>query len=404
MDNYPERPSGADLDRRLNIEIAFDNLLARLVRRELRRLPQRFDNVAFRVVKGKLRPDAYPLVTLKEARSAAREAKKQWLEGKDPAALKRERKRARAAELITFRVLSEEYVEKQKREGRAASTLSKLEWLLSLAYPDIGDMPIKTIKAPDALVPLQRIEKSGRLESARRLRSTIGSVFRYAIATGRAEHDPTFALQRALATPKPKPRAAIIEPDALAGLLRSINGYKGQRTTNIALLLMAHLFPRPGELRQATWSEFDLERCIWSIPEERTKMRRPHRTPLSPQAIDLLLRLQPYTGYGKLVFPSVRSAKRPISDNAMTSALRNMGYTKDEIVPHGFRATASTLLNESGKWHPDAIERQLAHVEKNEVRRAYARGEHWAERMKMMNWWSSFLEGLMAKNDCAQTR
>ena len=342
---------------------------------------------------------AYPLISLKEAREAALEAKKQLTQGLDPAAVKRDQKIAEAADTDTFKRISQEYLEKLRGEGRARTTMKKVEWLLSLAYPDIGAQGITKISPADVLVTLRRVESRGRYETARRMRSTIGAVFRYAVATARADNDPTAALQGALITPKATPRAAITDPKAFGVLLECIASYDGQPTTRTALLLMAYLFPRPGELRQAEWREFDFDKAIWSVPPERMKMRRPHRSPLSKQAIKLLKDLRRITGNSVFVFPSVRSNSRPISDNAMTTALRTMGYSKDQVVPHGFRATASTLLNESGKWNPDAIERQLGHIESNDVRRAYARGEHWSERIKMMNWWANYLDRLRAGND-----
>ena len=342
---------------------------------------------------------AYPLISLKEAREAALEAKKQLAQGLDPAAVKRDRKIAEAADTDTFKRISQEYLDKLRGEGRAPATMKKVEWLLSLAYPDIGAKGIREISPADVLATLRRVESRGRYETARRMRSTIGAVFHYAVATARADKDPTAALKGALITPKVTPRPAITDPKAFGVLLECIASYDGQPTTRTALLLMAYLFPRPGELRQAEWREFDFDKAIWSIPPERTKMRRPHRSPLSKQAIKLLKDLRRITGNSTLVFPSVRSNSRPISDNAMTTALRTMGYSKDQVVPHGFRATASTLLNESGKWNPDAIERQLGHIESNDVRRAYARGEHWSERIKMMNWWANYLDRLRAGDD-----
>ncbi|MEL6372242.1 MAG: integrase arm-type DNA-binding domain-containing protein [Pseudomonadota bacterium] len=336
----------------------------------------------------------YPLVGLSEARDAAREAKKHLNDGVDPMSVKREAKIKAAAETNTFKVIAEEYLDKRRKEGRAKSTMSKLEWLLSLAYPDIGPKPIAKLKPADILVALRRIEARGNFETARRLRSTIGSVCRYAVATSRAEFDPTASLQGALIAHKSKPRAAITDPVELGKLLRSIDGYNGMPSVRAALTLMPILFPRPGELRQAHWEEFDFGTAVWSIPAERMKMRRAHKVPLPRQAIDILQELKRQSFDTALAFPGPRSIHRPISDNAMTSALRNMGYTKEQVVPHGFRATASTLLNESGKWKPDAIERQLAHQEQNEVRRVYARGEHWEERVNMMQWWADYLDQL----------
>ncbi|MEL7488791.1 MAG: integrase arm-type DNA-binding domain-containing protein [Pseudomonadota bacterium] len=336
----------------------------------------------------------YPLVGLSEARDAAREAKKHLNDGVDPMSVKREAQIKAAAETNTFKVIAEEYLDKRSKEGRAKSTMSKLEWLLSLAYADIGPKPIAKLKPADILVALRRIEARGNFETARRLRSTIGSVCRYAVATSRAEFDPTASLQGALITHKSKPRSAITDPVELGQLLRSIDGYNGMPSVRAALTLMPILFPRPGELRQAHWEEFDFGAAVWSIPAERMKMRRAHKVPLPKQAIDILQELKRQSFDTALAFPGPRSIHRPISDNAMTSALRNMGYTKEQVVPHGFRATASTLLNESGKWKPDAIERQLAHQEQNEVRRVYARGEHWEERVNMMQWWADYLDQL----------
>jgi len=238
------------------------------------------------------------------------------------------------------------------------------------------------------------VEIRGRHESARRLRSTIGGVFRYATATARAENDPTIALQGALTRPTVNHRAAVTDPTSLGALLRAVEGFEGQPATHAALKLIALLFPRPGELRGAEWSEFDLEAAVWTIPAARTKMRRIHRVPLPRQAVAVLEKLKLITGNSKLAFPGTRTAFRSISENTLNAALRRLGYSKDEATSHGFRATASTLLNECGKWNPDAIERQLAHVEGNDVRRAYARGEHWDERVEMMQWWADHLDTL----------
>jgi len=282
-------------------------------------------------------------------------------------------------------------VSKLKHEGRAEATITKLEWLLAFAYPTLGDKSIKDVDAQSILKVLRGVEVRGRYESARRLRSTIGSVFRYAIATARIENDPTFALRDALIKPTVTPRAAITDPKPFGALLRAIDSFDGMPSIRMALELMALLFPRPGELRAAEWSEFDLDLALWTIPADRMKMRRSHRVPLSKQAITILKQLQKITGVGTLLFPGIRTSSKPISDNTLNAALRRLGYAKDEATAHGFRATASSLLNECGKWHPDAIERQLAHIENNDVRRAYARGEHWDERVKMMQWWADYL-------------
>ncbi|BCH26730.1 tyrosine-type recombinase/integrase [Mesorhizobium sp. L-8-3] len=338
---------------------------------------------------------SYPLISLAEAREARDTAKRLLLRGIDPA---QERKSQKASAEDTFRSIAEDYVDKLKKEGRADRTITKVKWLLDFAYPTFGDKSVREIDPATILAALRSVEVRGRYESARRMRSTIGSVFRYAIATARADVDPTIALRGALVGPTVTPRAAVTDPKALGGLLRAINAFDGQPTTRAALKLMALLFPRPGELRAAGWDEFDFESSVWSIPEGRMKMRRPHRVPLSTQAVSVLTSLREISGGGSLLFPSVRSGSRPISDNTLNAALRRMGYGKEEATAHGFRATASTLLNECGKWHPDAVERQLAHIENNDVRRAYARAEHWEERVRMMQWWADYLDELESKN------
>lgn len=341
----------------------------------------------------------YPATSLADARHARDAAKHLLASGIDPSQAKKQAKATQDALGDTFRVIATDYVSKLKQEGRADRTIAKIEWLLSFAYPTIGNEPIKKIGAPDILRVLREVEIRGRHESARRLRSTIGSVFRYAVATARAEADPTFALKGALIKPTVTPRAAVTDPNALGALLRAIDSFDGQPSTQAALKLMALLFPRPGELRAAEWKEFDFDTAIWTIPAIHTKMRRAHRIPLPTQSIAILKELRQITGRGVILFPGIRDETRPISDNTLNAALRRLGYTKDEATAHGFRATASTLINESGAWHPDAIERELAHVENNDVRRAYARGEHWDERVRMMQWWADYLDTLKSTTD-----
>ena len=210
---------------------------------------------------------------------------------------------------------------------------------------------------------------------------------------GRAERDPTANLRGALITPTVNHRATIVEPKAVGALLRAIDGFEGQAVTRYALKLAPLVFVRPGELRQAEWTEFDLAGAEWRIPAKKMKMRRPHRVPLAHQALAILRDLQQITGGSKYLFPSVRSWHRPISDNTLNAALRRLGYDKTELTIHGLRSTASTLLNESGKWHADAIERQLAHQEANEIRGAYTHAaEFWQERVRMMRWWADELD------------
>lgn len=336
----------------------------------------------------------YPDVTLAAARTERDKARDLLAEGRDPCRTKKLVRLEAKYSADSFEAVANEYVAKLRREGRAEATLTKVEWLLSLAIPDLGSSSVKTIRPIEILDVLRKVEKRGRYDTARRLRSTAGAVFRYAIATARAESDPTAPLQGALTAPTVRPRAAVTDPKAFGALLRAIDGFNGQKTTQAALKLMALMFPRPGELRLAQWSEFDLEEAVWTIPAERTKTRRQHRIPLAPQVIKILECLRPITGGGSLVLPGIRTARQPMSENTFNAALRCLGYGQDEATAHGFRASASTMLNESGLWNADAIERQLAHVEGNDVRRAYARGEHWDERVRMMAWWADYLDQL----------
>lgn len=343
----------------------------------------------------------YPAVSLEKARQARLSAKQHLADGIDPGDAKRAGKRQLAQDArSTFQAIADEWLEKLRREGRAAATVSKTEWLLSLALPSLRRRPITAISSADVLDVLRRVEARGRLETARRLRSTIGSVFRYAISTARAENDPTVALRGALVAPQVTHRPALTDPKAFGALLRAIDGFEGQPTTRMALQLMALLFPRPGELRNAEWTEFDLDGAIWTIPARHTKMHREHRVPLPPQAVGILRELHKLTGQGMFVFPSIRSVRRAMSENTLNAALRRMGYSKDEVTAHGFRATASTLLNESGKWSADVIERQLAHVENNDIRRAYARADYWKDRVNMMAWWADYLDQLKTAAAC----
>jgi len=352
-------------------------------------------NLAYRYAgkQKKLALGPYPTVGLREARDRREEAKRLLREGIDPA---QEKKTARLVAATksqdTFASLSAELIEKKRREGKAEATIMKVEWLIGLSLADLGPRPISALTAPEVLATLRKVEARGRLETARRMRSVIGEVFRYAVATGRAEFDPTSALKGALAVPVVKHRPAIIDPQGLGGLLRAVNGHDGAPEVRFALQLLALTFTRPGELRKAEWSEFDFDDRVWTIPGPRMKMRRPHRVPLAPQTIRLLTELREISGHRSLLFPGARDPKRPISENTLNAALRRLGYSKDEMTAHGFRAAASSILNESGEWNSDAIEAQLAHVDGNSIRRAYARAEYWDERRRMMQWWAEFCE------------
>jgi integrase len=338
----------------------------------------------------------YPSVSLLQARNARDEAKKLLARGIDPSVQRKtERQIQKAVASNSFRAVAEELVAKLEREGRTHVTIAKKRWLLDFAYPAFGDRRVSEITAKELLDLLRAIEGRGIYETAKRLRSTCGMVFRYAIATGRAERDPSGDLRGALTTHQVTHHATIIEPIDIGALLRVIDGFDGQPTTRAALRLAPHVFVRPGELRQAEWGEFDLNAAVWSIPATKMKMRRPHRVPLSQQSLDIMRELRDITGNGRLVFPSVRTVLRPISENTLNAALRRLGYASGDMSTHGFRSMAATRLNEMGRWTPDAIERQLAHQEANAVRRAYTHGaEFWAERVQMMQAWSDYLDGL----------
>ena len=354
------------------------------------RLAYRFDGTQKALAIG-----VYPAVGLREARDARDEAKKLLAAGEDPSLAKKLAVAAKAsASENTFAAIAAELLDKKRREGKTPKTIAKLAWLLGLALPFIGPRPISEIKAPEILTVLRRIEARGKHETATRLREIIGGVFRFAVATGRAEGDPTGALKGALTIPKVRHRSAIIEPKAFGGLLRAIAGYDGAPETRTALELLALTFVRPGELRAAEWKEFDLDAAVWAIPAEKMKMKRPHRVPLAPAAVALLRELHAITGYGRYLLPSVRSASRCMSENTINAALRRLGFGQDEMTGHGFRSAASSILNELGLWNADAIERQLAHVDNDSVRRAYARADFWDERIRMMAWWSDRCEAM----------
>ncbi len=343
----------------------------------------------------------YPTVSLAEARSSRDDAKKLLARGIDPSAQRKANKRA--ATDNSFRIVAGEVLSKLQREGRAHVTLIKKRWLLDFAFSAFGDRPVAEITASELLALLREIEGRGLYETARRLRSTCGIVFRYAIATGRAERDPSVDLRGALTTHQVSHRATIVDPAGIGALLRAIDGFDGQPTTRAALRLAAHVFVRPGELRHAEWKEFNLDAAVWKIPAEKMKMRRQHRVPLARQSLSILGDLREITGGGRWLFPSVRTVARPISENTLNAALRQLGYGSEEMSTHGFRAMAATRLNEMGCWNPDAVERQLAHQEANAVRRAYTHSaEYWPERVSMMQAWADYLDTLRADGQVIQ--
>ena len=343
----------------------------------------------------KLAIGSYPEVSLTTARKRRDEARALVAAGMDPSREKQQaRQRARVAAANTFGEIAQEFIDKRRREGLSTSTAAKSEYYISRMGPAIARLPISEIAAHDLLAVLRRIEVKGNYETAKRVLQLAGRVFRYGVATARLASDPSRDLRGALTAPQPKHYGAIIEPKRAGELLRAIDGYEGQGLTKIAMQLSANVFVRPGELRHAEWSEVDLDGSLWTVPAEKMKMRRPHHVPLSRQSIELLRAVYELTGPAGYVFPSIRTRTRPMSENTINAALRRLGFGGDEMTAHGFRAMASTLLNESGKWSPDAIERALAHGDEDRVRAAYHRGTHWKERVEMAQWWSDYLDQL----------
>lgn len=342
----------------------------------------------------------YPDVPLRAARERRDEARRLLATSIDPSA---KRKAERTARSDTFEAIAREYLELKSKSLAARTRERRIGRLETLVFPFIGKLRITSIAAPQLLALLRRIEETGRHETAHRVRAECGAVFRYAVVTGRADRDPTADLRGALAPVVVRNHPAITEPMKIGQLMRAIAGYQGQPSTACALKLLPLVFVRPSELRCAEWSEFDLDAAEWRIPAHRMKMREPHVVPLSRQAIALLNELRPITGARRYLFPSLRTSDRPISNNTLNAALRRLGYSGDEMVSHGFRSMASTCLNEQG-WHPDLIELQLAHAERNKVRAAYNRATRLGEREKMMQSWADYLDSLRVGADVVPFR
>ena len=340
----------------------------------------------------------YPDVSLKQARERRDEARRLLANGIDPGEHRKVTKAVTASRAEdSFEAVAREWFAKFRAgwtEDHGNDILRRLE---RDVFPWVGARPIKEITAPELLAVLRRIEERGAIETAHRAKSNCSHVFRYAIATGRVDRDPAADLRGALAPVVGTHLASVTDPKIVGELLRAIDAYQGSFITRCALQLAPMLFVRPGELRQAEWSELDLDAGEWRIPAGKMKMKESHFVPLSTQAVAVFRELLPLTGSGQYVFPSVRTGTRPMSENTVLAALRRMGYVKGELTGHGFRSTASTLLNEQG-WNRDAIERQLAHAERDEVRGAYNRAEHLPERRKMMQAWADYLDQLAGKN------
>ena len=333
----------------------------------------------------------YPYISLKDARSRREQAKELLARGVDPAAHKQAIAAAkRSEETDSFEVIAREWYAKHSMtlaESHSKKILSRLEKQL---FPFLGAKNIRAIEAADILKAVQHAERRQAVETAHRLVQLCGQIFRYAIVTGRAKHDISADLRGALQPVTVQHRAAIVDPKGIGRLLRAIDGYSGYFPVCCALRLAPLMFVRPGELRQAEWAEIDMDRAEWRIPAAKMKMRQVHIVPLAKQAVAILNELKPFSGYGKYLFPSVRTEAKPITDATLLAALRGMGFTKEEMTVHGFRGMASTLLNEKG-YNRDWIERQLAHGERNGVRAAYNYAEYLQERRRMMQEWADYL-------------
>ena len=346
-------------------------------------------------VERKLSLGAYPDLGLKDARDYRDSARSDLAKGVDPAEKKQSDKRAAKINAAnSFSVIAKAYIEKNRSDGKAEATVIKRQWFLGLVDRAIGHRPIAEIQPYEILDAVRPYEAAKNHEKSHRTLQFVGQVFRFAVANQLAPRDPTPDLRGALVNCKPKHLAAILEPRRVGELLRAIEGYEGQPSTLLALKLSPLVFVRPGELRRAEWSEINLDAAVWRIPPAKMKGRLEHAVPLSHQALEILILAKAVSGHTRFVFPSIRTARSPMSENTVNAALRRLGFAGNEMTAHGFRAMASTLLNESGKWSSDAIERALAHKDKDAVRAAYHRGAHWAERVEMAQWWSDHLNAL----------
>lgn len=337
----------------------------------------------------------YPDVSLAEARLECEKKRQMIAAGIDPAA---KRKEAKERLENTFEGVAREWFQKFSQdwtEGHAKTNMSRLE---RNVFPYIGDRAIADLMPKDMLGIIQRIEQRGAVEVARRVLQILSQIFRYAVITERAERDPAADVRGALPkATRVKHHASITEPRKIGVLMRDIDAFEGTAIVHCALRFAPLVFVRPGELRHAEWEEFDLDAAEWRIPAKKMKMRDPHIVPLSKQALKVLRDVEPTTGCGRYVFPSVRTLSRPMSENTVNVALRRIGYTKDEMTCHGFRSMASTILNEQG-WNRDVIERQLAHSPRDKVRASYNFAEYMSQRREMMQAWADYLEDLREIN------
>ena len=347
----------------------------------------------------------YPAVSLAKARQRRDKARELLADGIDPGQAKRDDKQAKADSAVnTFEAVSRTWLGKTEA-SRASTTHDKLTaWLNKDVFPAIGSKPISTIGPRDVLAMLQKVEARGTVDSAHQIKQLCGRIFRFAVATGSAERDVTVDLKGALSAPVQTHYAAITEPKQAGDLMRSIHSYTGHPYAVAALKLAPLVFLRPGELRSAEWSEIDLDKSEWRIPAEKMKLRVEHMVPLSTQAVAILRSVHPMTGHGKFVFPSIRTGDRCMSENTINAALRSMGYSKDVMTGHGFRAMARTIMDEVLEERVELIEHQLAHAVKDPNGRAYNRTAHLPARRAMMQRWADYLDKLRAGADVIQLR
>lgn len=359
---------------------------------KLWRLDYRFDDKRKTVALGQ-----YPAVSLADARKRRDEARQLLANGVDPGEFKKLQKTTRQALTEnSFEAVAREWHLKHSGEWSVIHAKTLMDRLEKDVFPYLGPRPIAEITPPEFLATVRRIESRGALDTAHRVLNSCSQILRYAVATCRAESDCTRDLRGALPAVKFGHRAAMTEPKAVSGLLRAIDGFSGSFMVKCALQLAPMLFVRPGELRGMEWAELDLDAAEWSIPGERMKMKQPHLVPLPRQAVAILKELHPLTGHSRYVFPSVRTPLRCISENTVNAGLRRLGFEKEEITGHGFRAMARTMIHEILGFSPDAIEAQLAHAVPDRLGRAYNRTQHLAERKKMMQTWADYLDGLKA--------
>jgi integrase len=363
------------------------HLLVQPSGRKLWRMRYRFGNRENMLSLG-----AFPIVPIAEARVRRDEVRKLISAGIDPA-LRRRLDKLSTARKDTFGAVAAEYLANLEANKSALITVSKNRWLLEVLAASIANRPIANIQPAELLDILQKIEKSGRRDTAHRLRAVMGSVFRLAVATLRAPNDPTFALRGALQRVNVRHRAAITDEAKLGVCAALIDDYDGWPALRCAFQFMILTMGRPGDVRGMKRCEVDFDKRTWRIPAERMKMRRPHDVPLSKQAVKVLAEVWPLNENCELVFPSLRATKKPLSENAFNSALRRMGYQKEEVTAHGFRSSASTILNERGA-NPDIIESALAHQDSNEIRGIYNRARYWPQRVQLMQQWADLLDAL----------